>query len=280
MQRSGGGKSKRMALKQPNRAGFSDVIVDERLGLSSTSARSNLSCASADGESPRLAAARIDTSEGSVHRTGRFPSTSRLRRPERAHQIRIEIGTEARCALALPPLAPGQMMELHVDTDELVKRLVEELRQREERLLEELVDRVVERLDRSRGSRAVPTAGESVEIMGVEPHALYPVSFVADRWNVSADNVRKKSQEELPRAGWKGGEIRYRGFAILRYEGVEFEERSEIEDRSDDDVLSEARPSVSPHDHLRPAAPKNENQDGRPYNCDLPDLSDEDGSPD
>jgi len=170
-------------------------------------------------------------------------------------------------------------MELHVEIDALVSRIADALRRHEERLLSELMARISKQLGAPSGSVAVTGHSEDTVIKGIQLHALYSVSFVADRWNVSADNVRKKSDEELPRSDWKGGEIRYRGIDILRYEGVDIKEhfdgsparmRSDRASQSPEPLQSDGRPSF----HAE------ENGDGRPYSSDLPALSDEPTSPD
>jgi len=158
-------------------------------------------------------------------------------------------------------------MELHVETDELVWRIAEELREHEEQLLSAVVARVARELRTTPDTSAVIGQSDDPEIKGIQLHALYSVSFVADRWNVSADNVRKKCDEELPRSDWKGGEIRYRGIDILRYEGVDVENHLEGSPaRMESDRASQS--------------PEPLQSDGRPYTGDLPALSDQDSSRD
>lgn len=280
MRPSVGGKTKGApADGQTSRAGFADSTVDERRGLSSTWPLPYPPCAAAGGATPPGVRFGVDSARRSVDKTGRFASTGRFWRPERAGLMRIEAVTTASCVHALAPLVSDRRMELHVDIDKLITRLAGALRQREERLLKELVERVIEHLDRTPSRSGVPTINERAEIMGIQLHALYPVSFVADRWDVSADNVRKKSEEQLPRADWKGGEIRYRGAHILQYEGVDLQEQLH---KSSSQLEAErgSRSSEAQESNGRSSPPGEENDDGRPYNSELPALSDEDSSPD
>lgn len=168
-------------------------------------------------------------------------------------------------------------MKLEIDEKKLVERLADMLVQHEERLLSEVVRRID---DKPAASESVAGTRESnAEIMGIRPHALYPVSFVADRWDVSQSNVRKKTQEELPRSGWKGGEIRYRGIDILRYEGVNVEEHvGESPARLETELTSES--PESRRSNRRPSPSDDERENGHPYNSELPALSDEEPSPD
>jgi hypothetical protein len=170
-------------------------------------------------------------------------------------------------------------MELHVEIDALVRRIAEALQEHEERLLSQFVTRVARELRKTPATSTAIGDSDDPEILGIKVHGLYPVSFVADRWDVSEDNVRKKSQGELPRSDWEGGEIRYRGIDILRYEGVDVEDhldgssarmKNDRASQSSEPLLSDGRPSFCAE----------ENGDGRPYSSDLPALSDEPTSPD
>ncbi|WP_263790010.1 hypothetical protein [Salinibacter sp.] len=170
-------------------------------------------------------------------------------------------------------------MELHIDTEKLIRRLADALQQREERLLSELVARITKEPRPTTDFPTANDASEHREVKGIQPHALYSVSFVADRWNVSADNVRKKSEEELPRSDWKGGEIRYRGIDILRYEGVDVEKHiSESSAKLETELATEF--PESQQSNRRSSRSDGENGNGRPYNSELPALSDEDSPPD
>jgi hypothetical protein len=170
-------------------------------------------------------------------------------------------------------------MELQIDTEKLVRRLADALRQREERLLSKLVTRIIEEIGTTSDRRSAVDQRGDIEVKGIELHALYSVSFVADRWNVSADNVRKKSEEELPRSDWKGGEIRYRGIDILRYEGVDVEKHmSESSAKLETELATEF--PESRQSNRRPSRSDEENGNGRPYNSELPALSDENSPPD
>jgi hypothetical protein len=175
-------------------------------------------------------------------------------------------------------------MKIHIDTDELVMRFADALRQHENQLLSKLIDGIVRKL---RANPVTPLAGPrnsgprnaGPKIMGIQLYALYPVSFVANRWEVSPDNVRKKSDVELPRSSWKGGEIRYRGIDILRYEGVDVEQHlaeapSQLEEKHAN------RSTEPPHSNGRSSPPVDENGNDRPYHTDLPDLSGDSSSPD
>lgn len=169
-------------------------------------------------------------------------------------------------------------MELQIDIENLVRRLADALRQREERLLSELAARIIEEIGPTSDSMSAIGQNGDSEIMGIVPHKLYPVSFVAERWDVSADNVRKKSDEELPRSDWNGGEIRYRGIDILRYEGVEIDEHLDGSPSRARDSRGSRSPEI-PQAKGRPSLPNGESGDERPYNGDLPALCDEESSP-
>ena len=168
-------------------------------------------------------------------------------------------------------------MELQIDTEKLIRRLADMLRQREERLLSEFVARITEDPGVTCGSPTTDDASGHHEIKGIQLHALYSVSFVADRWDVSADNVRKKSEEELPRSGWEGDEIRYRGIDILRYEGVNIEEHLDSSAPELDEKSQFPEPR-QPEDRSRRAGGENGNR--RPYNSNLPALSEDSASTD
>lgn len=168
-------------------------------------------------------------------------------------------------------------MKIEIDEEKLVERLAGLLGEHEERLLSEVVRRIDEK--RPAAADAVARARESnAEIKGIRPHALYPVSFVADRWDVTEDNVRKKPESTLPRSDWKGGEIRYRGSDILRYEGVDIDEHldgssSQLRDQRG------SRSSEPPQSNGLRSRPDEGSGDERPYNGDLPALSDGKSSP-
>ncbi len=69
---------------------------------------------------------------------------------------------------------------------------------------------------------------EHGEILGIDPHALYSVKFLAERWEVSPDTIYRRSDEKLPRADWHGTGVRYRGIDILRYEGVDLDREEPV----------------------------------------------------
>lgn len=170
-------------------------------------------------------------------------------------------------------------MKLHVETNDLARRIADALLEHEERLQSELVARIARELETTpTASHAFSQSGD-IEIKGIQLHALYSVSFVAERWNVSPDNVRKKSEEELPRSDWKGGEIRYRGIEILRYEGVDVEEHLDGSSSQLRDPRGSGSPEA-PQSKGRSSRPNKGSEDERPYNGDLPALSDEESSPD
>jgi hypothetical protein len=213
----------------------------------------------------------VDTAAGSVDETPGIAST------------RAPLCSERRAILRIVPAGSHDILALatalQIETDDLAGRIAEALRDHEEKLLSELAARIARKLKATPDTSAGIGLSDEPEIMGIEPHGLYPVSFVADRWDVSEDNVRKKPQVELPRSGWKGGEIRYRGIDILRYEGVEVEEHidepsSRLEGERAD-LSSEAGQS---NGHSSPATTQTGN--GRPYNSELPPLSDEDSTAD
>lgn len=66
--------------------------------------------------------------------------------------------------------------------------------------------------------------GQTGTVMGLDPYALYSVSFVAKRFGMTPAAVRRISDDDLPRAAWRGSEIRFRGRDVLIFEGVEVEE--------------------------------------------------------
>lgn len=169
-------------------------------------------------------------------------------------------------------------MKLDIDEEKLVERLADMLVQHEERLLSEVVQRIEEKRPVAR--EAVAGVRESsAEIMGIRLHALYPVTFLAARWDVTEDNVRKKSESELPRSDWKGGEIRYRGIDILRYEGVDLEAHMSDSSTRPETELTPEFPG-SRQSYRRPSRSDEESKNGRPYNSELPTLSDENSPPD
>lgn len=176
-------------------------------------------------------------------------------------------------------LASDLGMKLHVETDDLARRIADTLLKHEERLLSELVARITRELKTNPTTSHVGGQSGDTEIEGIVPHRLYPVSFVAERWNVSPDNVRKKSEEELPRSDWKGGEIRYRGIEILRYEGVDIEEHLDGSSSQLRDPRGSQSPEA-PQSKGRSSCPNEGSEDERPYNGDLPALSDEESSSD
>jgi hypothetical protein len=164
-------------------------------------------------------------------------------------------------------------MELHVEIDALVSRIADALRKHEEQLLSELVARISQELKATPDSLDSIESSGDTEIKGIQPYALYSVSCVAKRWSVSADNVRKKPQSELPRSDWEGGEIRYRGIDILRYEGVDVEKyMSESSAKLETELTTEF--PESRQSNRRPSRSDEGNGNGRPYNSELPALSD------
>ena len=217
----------------------------------------------------------MDTAASSVDETPGIASTRPPLRSERRAILRI-VPARSHDILAL---ATALQMELHVETDDLAGRIADALRDHEEKLLSELAARIARKLGTRRDTSPGIGLHNDPEIMGIEPHKLYPVSFLAERWDVSEDNVRKKPQVELPRSGWKGGEIRYRGIDILRYEGVEVEEH--ITEPSSQ--LDGERAGLSPEGgqlNGQTSPTTTENGNGRPYQSDLPNLSDEPSSTD
>ena len=221
---------------------------------------------------PRLHHGRCDSSRGQHLREHVYADASG---PRTVLPFESRASTIAKI-LVLSSLLP---MELHIDTEKLISRLEDMLRQREEQLLSEFVARITEEPGMTSDSPATDDASGHHEIKGIQLHALYSVSFVADRWDVSADNVRKKSEEELPRSDWKGGEIRYRGIDILLYEGVDVEEH--VGEASSPPVSGEIDRAPEQHQSVdRVSTPAEKSGEGRPYNGNLPALSDQDSSRD
>lgn len=111
------------------------------------------------------------------------------------------------------------------------------------------------------------------EILGVAPFKLYPVAYLAERWDVSKNFIRRLPQDELPRADWHGREIRYRGLDILRYEGVDVSHLLPANVHSLQD-RSGAAPSP-PQPNPQGDSNQRDSSDvapSRPYNRRLPEL--------
>lgn len=176
-------------------------------------------------------------------------------------------------------LAADPGMKLHVETEDLARRIAEALREHEERLLSELTARIARELTATPNTSAGIGLSDDPKIMGIEPHGLYPVSFVADRWDVSEDNVRKKPEVELPRSDWRGGEIRYRGVDILRYEGVDVEAHVDELPFQRESERAEQSPEP-PQSNGGHSPTTTQTGNGRPYNSELPSLSDEESPAD
>lgn len=255
--------------------GLPGCRVDGARIFSSTSAGPHPDSARAEGRDCRRVIHAVDAEAGRVDQHPGNASTGPPQRGERHPFLRIP-PAQSKSFFALAFLLP---MELHVETDELARRIADELRPHEERFLSDLVARVARELGKTPDTSALIGHSEDPEVMGIKVHGLYPVSFVADRWDVSEDNVRKKPQVELPRSGWKGGEIRYRGIDILRYEGVDVEEHLDEPSSLPEDG-EVGRVTEPPQSHDRGSTPSEEDGDGHPYSDDLPALSNEDSSPD
>lgn len=175
------------------------------------------------------------------------------------------------------PLLSFTQMTIDVDAQELIEKLTRALRSREEQFLSRLTERVLRELRASSIAGAPGAGDEDAEIRGIQLHRLYPVSFLAERWDVTADHVRKRSEKELPRANWKGGEIRYRGIHILRYEGVDVARHAD-ESAAEADDLPKSSSTQGPE--LSKSSPRSESSalsdddgDSRIYSRDLPSLS-------
>ena len=255
--------------------GLAGSRVDETAVFSSTSTGPHIDCARAEGRGCLWVIHTVDATAGRVDKAASNASTGLPLGPERRFLWGVGPARSDHI-IVLNSLLP---MELHVETDELVRRIAEALQEHEERLLSQFVARVARELRKTPATSTAIGHSDDPEILGIKVHGLYPVSFVADRWDVSEDNVRKKSQGELPRSDWEGGEIRYRGIDILRYEGVDVEDhldgsparmKNDRASQSAEPLLSDGRPSFCAE----------ENGDGRPYSNDLPALSDEPTSPD
>lgn len=168
-------------------------------------------------------------------------------------------------------------MTIDFDAQELIEKLTRALRSREEQLLSRLTERVLSEL-RSGSIAGAPGAGdEDAEIRGIQLPRLYPVFFVAERWDVTADHLHKRSDKELLRANWKGGEIRYRGIHILRHEGARVE-RHAGESATEADDLQKSSSSQGPEvsessPRSKSSAPSDDDGDSRIYSRDLPSLS-------
>lgn len=170
-------------------------------------------------------------------------------------------------------------MKLHVDTEGLAGQIAETIIRHVERLLPDAINAVTTRLHGKQSLTSDSSQKVGAEIMGLHPFALYPVAFVAERWDVSRDYVRKKPESELPRSNWKGGEIRYRGIDILRYEGVNVDHLCDAtsEYAPDGSACEMERNSLSPNraqPKITHSPATSHNAGGRPYRSDLPNLSD------
>ena len=255
--------------------GLAGCRVDETAVFSSTSVAPHTDCTCVEGRDCLRGIHTVDAAVGHVEKTASNASTRPPRRPERPLCSRVGPARSHPILVLNSPLP----MELHVETDELARRIADDLCPRVERLLSQLASRIVSELGATPADSPVLGMDGRGEVMGIEPQKLYPVSFVADRWDVSEDNVRKKSQGELPRSDWKGGEIRYRGIDILRYEGVDVEEHVEAPSSPSESGEID-RASAPPQSIDRGSTPAEVNSKGRPYNGNLPALSDEDSSRD
>jgi hypothetical protein len=94
--------------------------------------------------------------------------------------------------------------------------------------IDELADRLADRLDEKAPGLTRPEIETADTICGIDPHALYSVAFLEERWDVSESTVRRLDERgELPRVDWEGRGVRFRGIDILRYEGVDVNARAE-----------------------------------------------------
>lgn len=89
-----------------------------------------------------------------------------------------------------------------------------------ERRLSSRLDDLHDAIRKARSLREDPRPDDD-GVRGLDPNALYSVSSVADRWDVSTDFVRNLDEATLPRAAWPGNDIRYRGVDVLRAEGID-----------------------------------------------------------
>jgi len=108
--------------------------------------------------------------------------------------------------------------------------------------IDELADRLADRLDEKAPDLTRPEIEPGDTICGIDPHALYPVAFLEDRWDISESTVRRLEERgELPRVDWEGRGVRFRGIDILRYEGVDVRARTGSEKPSSEPA--QGRPS-------------------------------------
>jgi hypothetical protein len=97
--------------------------------------------------------------------------------------------------------------------------------------IDELADRLADRLDEKAPHLTQPEMETGDTICGINPHALYSVAFLEERWDVSESTVRRLDERgELSRVDWEGRGVRFRGIDILRYEGVDVNARAEPEE--------------------------------------------------
>jgi len=101
----------------------------------------------------------------------------------------------------------------------------------EDHEIEAIADEIADRL-----SERSPPSHDGGKTFGIDPGALYSVSFLADRWDVSEDTVRRmEDRGDIDRVDWAGSRIRFRGAEVLRVEGVDIE-------ANPDDPASETQP--------------------------------------
>lgn len=153
-----------------------------------------------------------------------------------------------------------------------IRNFVEIIVDRLSEVLPDLMEETIEQIDVSQPDRNQrPKENGALQIKGIDPHKLYPVSFLEERWDYSKSAVYRIPDVELPRVEWNGGEIRYRGREILEYEGVDVGSRlNEPQSVSEDDSSDRSPKRSKTNGHKRSTS--GEETDGRPYEDDLPEL--------
>lgn len=166
-----------------------------------------------------------------------------------------------------PPTMSGDLQSYT-----FIRNFVEIIVDRLSEVLPDLMKEAIEQIDTFQPDRNQrPKENGALQIKGIDPHKLYPVSFLEERWDYSKSAVYRISNVQLPRVDWNGGEIRYRGRDILEYEGVDVDSRLNDRQSNPRDNSSDRSPHRSKSNGHKTSRNGEEN-DGRPYEDDLPEL--------
>lgn len=153
-----------------------------------------------------------------------------------------------------------------------IRDIVEIIVDRLSEVLPDLLKETIEQIDVSQPDpRQYPQQNNAREIAGIDPHKLYPTSFLEQRWEYSKSAVYRIPEVELPRVDWNGGEIRFRGKDILEYEGIDVGSRLRERPSGSKDSSSDRSPKRSNANGHKTSATGGDS-DGRPYEGNLPEL--------